>query len=246
MAGVTTPITAAGTLALLNAELLAGLVLLQLMSPGAPVVLGSLPASTDMRAMMSYYGPQTMLLNIACAEMMAHYGLPHSGTSGSGSGWGPDLAAAGLLWMNHLTACMGSAGLAPFVGGNFDSLVFSPVTAVYGAEVIRQARALAGGFAMDEESLGFDQIAEATPGGSFLMADLTLRRHRQADTPNAVAPRMTLEAWQAEGCPRAIDVLRQRTADLLRSLPAPDDHDEILECGEALIRRGVDNAGTRG
>ena len=44
MAGMSTPITAAGTLALMNAELLAGLTLAQLARPGAPVILGSLPA----------------------------------------------------------------------------------------------------------------------------------------------------------------------------------------------------------
>ncbi len=44
LAGMSTPISAAGTLALMNAELLAGLVLAQLARPGAPVILGSLPA----------------------------------------------------------------------------------------------------------------------------------------------------------------------------------------------------------
>lgn len=75
-----------GALAVLNAELLAGLVLAQLIREGAPVILGSLPASFDMHTMMSYYGAETMLLNLACGEMMAHYGVPHCGTSGSGGG----------------------------------------------------------------------------------------------------------------------------------------------------------------
>jgi len=41
MAGMSTPITPAGTLSLLNAELLAGLVFSQLIKAGAPVILGS-------------------------------------------------------------------------------------------------------------------------------------------------------------------------------------------------------------
>jgi trimethylamine---corrinoid protein Co-methyltransferase len=49
MAGASTPITAAGTLVLLNAELLAGLVVSQLARPGAPVILGSLPSFFDLR-----------------------------------------------------------------------------------------------------------------------------------------------------------------------------------------------------
>jgi len=47
-----------------------------------------------LQRMDSIYTPQTMLLNVACAEMMAYYGLPHSGTSGSAPGWGADLPVA--------------------------------------------------------------------------------------------------------------------------------------------------------
>jgi trimethylamine--corrinoid protein Co-methyltransferase len=235
MAGATTPITAAGTLALLNAELLAGLVLAQLMRPGSPMLLGCLPASFDMRAMMGYYGPQTMLVNQACAEMMAYYHLPHCGTSGSGSGWGPDLLASDLFWMNHLTSCLGCAGLAPFVGGNFDSLAFSPTTVVYGAEVIRQARSFADGFALDGESVGLDEIAQVGPGGNFLMDAHTIRHLSDVDWRSRFAPRLSLEAWHAAGSPQASDLLRGRTVELLHSLAAPDDHDELLERGQAFI-----------
>ena len=118
----------------MNAELLAGLALAQLARPGTPVILGSLPAYFDMRSMQDFYDPHSLLINLACAEMMAHYGLPHAGTSGSGIGWGADLAAAGLLWMNHLTSLLGRSGLAPFVGGNLGSKAFSPAMAVYSHE----------------------------------------------------------------------------------------------------------------
>jgi trimethylamine--corrinoid protein Co-methyltransferase len=244
MAGATTPITAAGTLALLNAELLAGLVLAQLMRPGAPVVLGSLPASFDMRAMMSFYGAQTMLLNLACAEMMAHYHLPHCGTSGSGSGWGADLSAAGLLWMNHVTACTGHAGLVPFVGGNFDSMAFSPSTVVYSAEIIRQARMFAAGLAVDPNMVGFDEISATRAGGDFLGTGLTLRHFRDADLGNPIWPRLNLDGWQAVGSPAAEGLLRKHTVDLMASAQPPADHDELIEGGEALIRV-VDSTGAR-
>ena len=82
MAGMSSPITPAGTLALLNAELLAGLVLAQLANPGTPVILGSLPAFFDMQTMVDFYDPRTYLINVSCAEMMAYYHLPHAGTSG--------------------------------------------------------------------------------------------------------------------------------------------------------------------
>ncbi len=237
MAGATTPITPAGTLALLNAELLAGLVLAQLIREGTPVILGSLPASFDMRGMLSYYGPETMLLNLACAEMMAHYGLPHCGTSGSGAGWGADLLAADGFWMNHLTSCTGKVGLAPFVGGNFDSLAFSPAAAVYADHVIRQARRFAGGFALDATAAGLAEIDEVGPGGNYLMSGLTLRHFREADYRSPIFPRVSLEGWQAQGKPQALELLRQQTAELMARHPAPEDHGELIAHGESFIRQ---------
>ncbi|MGH9391911.1 MAG: trimethylamine methyltransferase family protein, partial [Vicinamibacteria bacterium] len=110
MAGMTTPLTCAGALAFLNAELLFGLTLSQLAKPGAPVILGSLPMFFDMKTMIDFYDPQTILINLACAEMMAHYQIPHAGTSGSGDGWGPDLLSAGSSWMNQITSLIGKVG----------------------------------------------------------------------------------------------------------------------------------------
>jgi trimethylamine--corrinoid protein Co-methyltransferase len=237
MSGATTPITPAGTLALLNAELLAGLVLAQLIREGAAVILGILPAGFDMATAVSFYGPETMLLNLACAEMMAHYRVPHCGTSGSGSGWGADLLAADLFWMNHLTSCLGTAGLAPFVGGNFDSLAFSPTAAVYADHVIGQARRFAAGFALDEESLGLAEIAGVGPGGDFLTAETTLKRFREAAFTSPVFPRLSLEAWQERGSPRAEGLLRKHTVELMAAHPAPPDRADILARGEEFISR---------
>ena len=146
MAGMSTPISSAGTLALLNAELLAGVVISQLVKPGTPIILGSLPAFFDMKTMVDFFDPQTMLLNLACAEMMAYYHIPHAGISGSANGWGADLIASEALMMNHLTSCLGKVGLAPFVGGSFGSKVFSPTTVVYANEVIEQSRHFTNGF----------------------------------------------------------------------------------------------------
>ncbi len=236
MAGATTPITPAGTLVLLNAELLAGLTLSQLIRQGAPILLGSLPAFFDMRGMGSFYDPQSYLVDLACAEMMAHYGIPHCGTSGSGVGWGPDLLAAGHQWFNHLISCIGRVGLAPFVGDNLDSKAFSPSIIVLANEVIEQARAFVRGFALDAGAIALDEVAVTGPGGSFLTAPSTLQHLRRAYYTSQIFPRLSLEEWQASGRPRADEVLRQHTHELLERATPPQDHDELIDLGEAFIR----------
>jgi trimethylamine--corrinoid protein Co-methyltransferase len=192
-----------------------------------------------MRTMGSYYAPESMLLNLACGEMMAHYSVPHCGTSGSGGGWGADLLAADGFWLNHLAACAGTVGLAPFVGGNFDSLVFSPAAVVYADHIIGQARRFASGFAMEPAAVGLGEIAEVGPGGNFLTAELTLRHFREADYRSSIFPRLSLEAWQAQGSPKAGDLLRARAVDLLAHAPPPEDQLELLTRGEALMRAWI-------
>ena len=239
MSGATSPITAAGNLALLNAELLAGLVFSQIVKEGAPIILGSLAAGFDMRSMAGLYTPQTLLLNVACAEMMTYYELPHSGTSGSGPGWGPDLSAAGTLWLNHLTGCLGKVGLAPFVGGNFDSMAFSPAFIVYSDEVIRQARFFHQGFQISDESVALSEIDSIGPGGNFLMADLTVALCREINFNSSIWPNLTLDEWQTKGSPQADKLLRSHTRGLLDDLPVPQDHADLIAEGESFIRKKI-------
>ena len=239
MAGASTPITPASALVLLNAELLAGLTLSQLIKEGTPIILGSLPAFFDMKGMGSFYEARSYLMDLACAEMMAYYQLPHCGTSGSGMGWGPDLIAAGHQWLNHLISCVGKVGLVPFVGDNLGSKAFSPTVVVYANEVIAQARLFAQGFSLDEGAIAFEELIEVGPGGSFLTTDLTLELFRRAAFQSRIFPNLTLEKWQEKGAPEAGKLLRQHTCRLLDSLDPPEDHDDLIARGEAFIAESV-------
>ena len=237
MAGASTPITPAGTLAVLMAELLAGLVISQAFKEGAPVILGMLPAYFDMKTMVNFYDPQSFLLNLACAEMMAHYNLPHCGTSGSGTGWGMDFISADTYWMNTLTYTLKRGGLAPFVGDTLTSKAISPKTLVYVHEVIDQALRFADGFQLDDASAVLPEIDKAGPWGSFLSAPSTRQRFRSGYYPSPVFPRLSLEKWQAAGQPSAEQVLREATLRLMSTAPAPEDHEELLAKGERFIAR---------
>lgn len=235
MAGVSTPITSAGTLALLNAELLAGLVFSQLVKPGTSIILGSLPAFFDMKTMVDFFDPQTMLLNLACAEMMAHYQIPHAGTSGSANGWGADLISSEALCINQLTSCLGKVGLAPFVGGTLGSKVFSPELVVYTNELIEQARQFQKGFIIDEETIALDDMEKFGVGGNFISSRRTAKLFREAYHSSTIFPQLSFEKWQEMGQPEAKKILRQRTLDLLATSSYLDDQGELLAKGDYLI-----------
>ncbi len=237
MSGMTSPITPAGNLAMLNAELLVGLVFSQLIKEGTPIILGSLPNQFDMKKMISFYDPQSILSSLACAEMLAYYQLPHCGTSGGANGWGPDLQAADILWMNALTSIIGKSGLAPFVGDTLGAKAFSPVSVVYAHEIITQSLRFAAGFELDDASVALDEIDQVGPGGNFLITEQTLKNYRTAYYNSPMFPNMSMESWVAKGRPDASKLLRNYTEKLLDQPVVPDDHDDLLAKGEAFIRR---------
>ena len=237
MAGMSTPITPAGTLAILNAELLAGLVLSQLVKEGAPIILGSLPIFFDMRTMLDYFDPLTFLLNLACAEIMTHYQIPHAGTSGSGVGLASDIVASGALWANQITSSIGKVGLAPFVGSSLGSKAFSPSLTVYANEVIDQSLRFSRGFSLSDETIGMNDIAQAGPGGSFVTAELTLKMVREMYYSSDIFPRISLETWQSQGNPTNDKHLQEYTRHLMNSVQAPEDHAELVAKGEIYIKK---------
>ena len=236
MYGASTPAAESGSLALLNAELLAGLVFGQLIREGSGIILGSLPAAFDMRTSQSCYTPTSYLLNLACAEMMDFYGLPHCGTSGSGNGWGADLSASGDLWMNHLTSCIGKIGCAPFVGGNFDSKVFSPGTAVLSDFIIGEAKEFSKGFPLSDEAVDVAGIAAVGHGGHYLTSKRTLASLERWRKAKPLWPPLNLESWTKRSNPRPETFVAERTRELYtQAVKEAARNLDSIERGEKLI-----------
>jgi len=236
MYGGTSPITEGGTLALLNAELLAGLVFAQLIKEGSKIILGSLPAAFNMSSMGSRYTPSSYLINLACAELMDYYEIPHCGTSGSTSGRGPDLLASENFWVNHLSSCLGKIGCVPFVGSNFDSVAFSPATVVLSDQIIGKARNFARGFTLSDETVNLQEIHNVGQGGVFFTSEQTLAMLAEPSTGNDIFQSLSLESWKAQNMPTAEDELIQASRDLYaKAAKASEDAMDIIYKGEAFI-----------
>jgi len=234
--GGTSPVTEGGSLALLNAELLAGLVFSQLVKEGSKIILGSLPAAFNMASMGSCYTPTSYLLNLACAEMMHSYEIPHCGTSGSNIGRGADLQASGNLWLNHLSSCMGKVGCAPFVGGNFDSMAFSPTTVVLSDQIIGEAREFAKGFNLNDKTVNLQEIDSVGHGGDYLTSEQTLASLNELSNTDAIWSSLSLDAWKEQHMPTAEKELIQYTQNLYsRAREASKENNDIIKKGEEYI-----------
>ena len=77
MGGATAPFDEFGMVAQVNAEVLAGVALNQLVAPGSPVLYGPCPIRTRLDNLYDMYGAaEVVAYSIDCAEMARFYGLP--------------------------------------------------------------------------------------------------------------------------------------------------------------------------
>lgn len=77
LSGGTSPITLDGTLVVHNCEVLAGIVLAQLVSKGAPVLYGSSTTTFDMKCVTAPVGsPELGMINAGVAELAQFYKIP--------------------------------------------------------------------------------------------------------------------------------------------------------------------------
>jgi trimethylamine--corrinoid protein Co-methyltransferase len=82
-AGSTAPIKEAGIMAQINAEVLAGITLGQMVNPGTPVLYGSVPVRARMDTLGDSYGAvETSQYNVDCVQMARFYKIPNYSTSG--------------------------------------------------------------------------------------------------------------------------------------------------------------------
>jgi len=72
-----------------------------------------------------------------------------------------------------------------------------------------------------------------------LLSELTLKLYRSAYYTSPIFPRWSLEKWQEQGRPQAIDLLRNYTRQLMAKLDAPDDQPDLVDRGEAFIESTV-------
>lgn len=131
-AGTTAPPTEAGIIAQTNAEVLAGITLGQLESPGAPILYGTVPVRTRMDNLADSYGAvETSQYHIDCAQLARYYGIPNYSTSGvSDPPFPGQQTTVERLFSNILVTLSGPQYLHCAYGLMDCNAAFSPLQAV--------------------------------------------------------------------------------------------------------------------
>jgi len=146
--------------------------------------------------------------------------------------------ASGNLWLNHLTSCLGKVGCAPFVGGNFDSMAFSPTTVVLSNQIIGEARKFAQGFSLDDEAVNLKEIDRVGPGGDYFTSEQTLASMHEISDTDALWSSISLDVWKKQGKPSVEEELIETTKDLYtRSVKLSEEAMDLVKKGEDFIEK---------
>ncbi len=207
MAGSTGPITLAGLLAMQNAELLAGLVFAQLLSPDTPVLYGSTSTNIDMKSgALAVGSPELALMISGHAQLARYYGLPaRSGGALSDASF-PDAQAGFESMSSLLTTVNSGVDFVLHAGGILSSyLAFSREKLVLDDEMCGMLRRYGKGIEVTPDTLAYDVIASVGSEGNYLMEMHTVERCRSEFWAPTVVDRSGLEEWMAGGRERAVD-----------------------------------------
>lgn len=218
MMGATGPVTIAGALVEHTANVLASLVLVQLLAPGHPCIFGVASGGFNMRsATYVAASPEAVLLHCATAQMARFYRLPFEGSSGIDSCL-PDAQAGYERAMQAVSFSLAGVNFIHLAFGMLDQLLTSSYEeAMIANEIFAAAFQMARGIPVTPETIALDQIKAAGPGGQFLNQDYTLYHYRQ----HQWQPRLTARLeWSEFQRLHAGKDMRQRANERTRQLLA--------------------------
>jgi trimethylamine--corrinoid protein Co-methyltransferase len=236
-AGATSPASLAGAVALQTAEVLAGLVYLNLLSPGHHALFGALPFVSDLRTgAMSGGSAEQGLLMAACAQMAQFYDLPAAVSAGMTDSKLPDFQAGYEKGHTELLAALAGANLIYEAAAMYGSLLAASLESfVLDNDQIGSVLRSVRGIAVTDETLAFDTIREVCLDGPghFLGHSTTLGRMETDYVYPAMGDRSTPQEWADAGGPDLLERARVRTAELMAA-PPPDHLSADID---AAIRR---------
>ncbi len=243
--GMSAPATLAGTLVQENAEILAGVCITQLISPGVPVCYGGIPHAFDMRTtQMIFAGPEQALMAVVMTQMGKHYGLPVYINVGLTDSKVPDAQAGMEAGITLICGALAGADIFGHLGicgvdqaSSLDMLVMQH-------ELIGYVERFMRGISFDEESLALDVIAEVGPGGTFLDQEHTALHFRRELWFPKLLDRQFYDAWLSGGAKTMAERCREEKERLLREHrpePLPDDVGKEIEGILAAARQEVES-----
>jgi trimethylamine--corrinoid protein Co-methyltransferase len=201
LAGAMSPATVAATCAQTLAESLAGMAYVQLVRPGAPVVLGSFASSISMQSGAPTFGtPEPALVLYVMAALARRLRVPFRSGGALTASKGPDAQAAYESANTMQPTLLGGVNFVLHAAGWLEGgLAMGYEKFVLDADQLGMWHAFAKGVDLSENGQALDAFLTNEPGQHFLGHPHTLANFETAFYRSSLADNASFEQWEAEG-----------------------------------------------
>lgn len=201
-AGTTAPMSLAGALAQQNAEVLASVVLAQVVQPGLPIIYCGRLAMMEPRTGSSVWGGVELGLASAATVQVGHrYELPVNVYGFSTNAHTLEIQSGYERALNAAIPALAGADELSGIGEVGAGVMGSYAQMVCDDEIAASIRRLRRGFAVDEEALAVDVIASVMDGSRNFLAEMHTVRYLRAGEvlPTRLAERRDWHTWDRAG-----------------------------------------------
>lgn len=201
LSGAMSPVTVAGTLAQVLAEVLAGVSFTQLVRPGAPVIFGTFVSTLSMQSGAPTFGtPEAALAIYGAAQLARRWKMPFRTGGSLCASKLPDAQAAYESAQTLIPTIHAGTNFVLHAAGWMEGgLASSYEKFVMDCDQLGMMHVLARGIDISENGQGMEAFREVAPGGHFLGCAHTQANFETAFFRSSIADNNSYEQWDSEG-----------------------------------------------
>lgn len=235
--GAMAPVSVAGTLTQVLAEVLAGVAYSQLIRKGAPVIAGTFVTSIDMNSGAPTFGtPEASQVTYGMGQLARRLGLPYRSAGAFCGSKLPDAQAAyetsNSLNMGLLSGVNFMLHAAGWLEGG---LVSSFEKFVMDADQLGTLHHLAKGVDLSDNGQAMDAIREVGPGGHYLGCAHTQANFKDAFWRTNLLDYKPFEQWSEEGERDTTALATEKVKKMLGEYQAPPIDPGVTEALDAYV-----------
>ncbi|UWQ43258.1 trimethylamine methyltransferase family protein [Leisingera aquaemixtae] len=235
--GAMAPVSVAGTLTQVLAEVLAGIAYSQLCRSGAPAIFGAFVSSIDMNSGAPTFGtPEASLVTYGAGQLARRLGVPFRS---AGSFCGSKLPDAQAAYETANSLNMGLLSGVNFMlhscGWLEGGLVADFEKFVMDADQLGTLHGLAKGISVDENGQAMEAIREVGPGGHYLGCAHTQANFKSAFWKSDLLDYKPFEQWEEEGSRDTYALATSRVEKLLATYEQPAMDPAIKQALEEYV-----------
>ena len=245
-AGTTAPFSIAGAVTQQNAELLASIVLAQLVHPGLPIIYCGRLAMMEPRTGISVWGGVELGLASAATVQIGHYyGLPVNVYGFSTNSHTLDIQNGFERSLNAIIPALAGADELSGIGEMEAGVMGSFAQIVCDNEIAASIKRLRNGFCVNNDSMAVEVISAAMKGThNYLGQKHTLRYLRSGEVLLTVlAERGSWETWEINGRSGMVERAQAEANHIIQNhkvdpLSTEQEHelDEILQEADRVLK----------